>query len=266
MLDLKAVDLGFSRKAEVYDAYCEQHPVIRWSRGIVRQEVIRRLGRDGSILELNAGTGADAAYFVERGYRVHATDVADGMVSAIQRKINLSKNAERFTLQQVSFTALDEVTGGPYDLIFSNFGGLNCTPDLEAVTRFLPRLLRPAGYLVWVVMPPICPWELAQILRGRFRVATRRLKPGGVMANVEGAAVMTWYHSPQKLMKALTPKFRLVHRQSLSLFCPPSYMDRFPHRFPRITQFLLNLDERIGCRDPFNNWGDFISYTFQYES
>lgn len=266
MLDLKAVDLGFSRKADVYDAYCDQHPVIRWSRSIVRQEVSRRLGPDGSILELNAGTGADAAHFVERGYRVHATDIAGGMISAIHQKIKHSKNTERFTVQQVSFTALDQVTGGPYDLIFSNFGGLNCIPDLETVTRSLPHLLNPGGYLIWVVMPQVCPWELVQLLRGQFRVATRRLKAGGIMANVEGAAVMTWYHGPKKLMEVLTPQFRLVHRQSLSLFCPPSYMDRFPHRFPRLTQFLLNLDERLGSRFPFNNWGDFIAYTFQYES
>jgi ubiquinone/menaquinone biosynthesis C-methylase UbiE len=266
MLDLKAVDLGFSRKADVYDAYCDQHPVIRWSRSIVRQEVSRRLGPNGSILELNAGTGADAAYFVERGYRVHATDIASGMISAIQQKRSLSKNAERFTVQQLSFTSLDQVTGGPYDLIFSNFGGLNCIPDLKMVAKSMPGLLNPGGYLIWVVMPPVCLWELVQLLRGQLHVATRRFKAGGVMANVEGAAVMTWYHSPKKLLEVLTPQCRLIHRQSLSLFCPPSYMDRFPHRFPRLTQFLLNLDERLGSRFPFNNWGDFIAYTFQYES
>ena len=33
----------------------------------------------GSILELNAGTGTDAVWFAERGYRVHATDIAEGM-------------------------------------------------------------------------------------------------------------------------------------------------------------------------------------------
>jgi len=266
MLDLQSVDIGFSRKAETYDAYCEQHPVIRWSRNIVRQEVSRCLRRGGSILELNAGTGADAAYFVEQGYRVHATDIAGGMISAIQQKIKSSKRAEQFTVQQISFTALDQVAGNPYDLIFSNFGGLNCIPDLRAVSRFLPNLLVPGGYLVWVIMPPVCPWEFIQVLRGQFHVATRRLKAGGVMANVEGAAVMTWYHNPKKLVRALMPQFRLIHRQSLSLFCPPSYMDRFPHRFPRLTQLLLDLDERLGSRFPLNNWGDFIAFTFQYES
>ena len=266
MPDLKAVDLGFSRKADVYDAYCEQHPVIRWSRDVVRKEVRRCLPRRGSILELNAGTGADAAYFVEQGYRVHATDIAVGMIAAIQQKMASSKNPERFTVQQISFTTLDQVTGGPYDLIFSNFGGLNCVQDLKSVTRFLPDLLLPGGYLIWVVMPPVCPWELMQSLRGQFRVAARRLKPGGVMANVESAQVMTWYHSRKQLSAALTPEFRLIHRQSLSLFAPPSYMDRFPHRFPRLTTFLLSLDGRLASRSPFNHWGDFVAYTFQYGS
>lgn len=265
MLDLEAVDLGFSRKADIYDAYCNAHPVIRWARKIVRQEVISRLKPGASILELNAGTGADAAYFVEHGYRVHATDIAGGMIAAVEQKIKTSNHGERFTAQQISFTELGQVAGGPYDLVFSNFGGLNCIPDLRTVTQSLPRLLTPGGYLVWVIMPPICPWELAQVLRGQVRVATRRLKNNGVMANVEGAPVMTWYHSSREVMEAASLRFRLLRQQSLSLFCPPSYMDRFPHHFPRLTRFLLDLDERLGGLSPFNHGGDFIAYTFQYE-
>ncbi len=145
MLDLKAVDIGFSRKAEVYDAYCESHPVICWAREKVRSEVIQHLQVDDSILELNAGTGADAAYFVQHGYRVHATDIASGMLSAIRNKIRMSNYAGRFTAQQLSFTELGQVSGSPYDLIFSNFGGLNCIPDLGIVTRYVGQLLKPGG-------------------------------------------------------------------------------------------------------------------------
>ena len=264
MLDLKAVDIGFSRKAEVYDAYCENHPVIRWAREVVRREVIRHLKVGDSILELNAGTGMDAAYFVQQGYRVHATDIASGMISAIQGKIKISNAADRFTVQQLSFAELEQVAGGRYDLIFSNFGGLNCIPDLRVVTKLLNRLLKSGGRVVWVIMPPVCPWELAQILRGQFRVATRRLKRRGVLANVEDADVMTWYHAPKKVIEAFEPKFQLVQRQSLSLFCPPSYMDKFPHRFPRLTRFLLQLDGQFGRNAPFHNWGDFVAYTFRY--
>ncbi len=266
MLDLNAVDVGFSRKAEIYDAYCENHPVIRWARGMIRQEVIRRLSSGASILELNAGTGSDAAHFVEQGYRVHATDLANGMITAIQNKINNLNESERFTVQQISFTELNQVKGKPYDVIFSNFGGLNCIPDLNSVTKSLNQLLKPGGYIVFVVMPPICPWELAQILRGKFEVATRRLHLNGVLANVEGARVMTLYHSPRKVMKAFSPNYRLLHQQSLSLFCPPSYMDRFPRRFPRFAQVLMQWDEALGMHRPFCNWGDFVMYTFHYGS
>ena len=264
MLDLNAVDIGFSRKAEIYDAYCESHPVIRWAREKVRREVVQHLRVDDSILELNAGTGADAAYFVQQGYRVHATDIAGGMLSAIQNKIRTSNAAQSFTVQQVSLTELGQVSGAPYDLIFSNFGGLNCIPDLHIVTKFLSQRLKPGGHVVWVIMPPICPWELAQALRGQFRVATRRLNRNGVLANVEGARVMTWYHTPKKVIAAFLPEFQLLKKQALSLFSPPSYMDKFPHRFPRLTRFLLRMDGQFGSRAPFHDWGDFTVYTFRY--
>lgn len=264
MFDLSSVDEGFSRKAEVYDAYCEGHPVIRWARDVIRREVKGRMPCGGSILELNAGTGADAAYFFQHGYRVHATDVAGGMVSAIQAKIRSLNDGERFTVQQISFTDLDAVQGAPFDLVFSNFGGLNCIPDLRAVTKFLPRLLKPNGHVVWVVMPPFCPWEVLQVLRGQFRMAFRRFQRGGIPANVENAKVMTWYHSPQSVREVFGAQFQLVCRRSISLFCPPSYMDRFPHRFPRLTDALLKLDERLGASFPFNRWGDFLMYAFRY--
>ncbi len=264
MIDLRAVDEGFSRKAEVYDAYCEDHPVIRRARDVIRREVMERIQKSGSILELNAGTGSDAAYFFQQGCRIHATDVAAGMLSATESKRQALGAGERFTIQRVSFTELDRVQGAPFDLVFSNFGGLNCIPELRAVTKFLPRLLKPCGHVVWVVMPPFCPWEILQALRGQFRVAFRRFHPHGVAANVEDADVMTWYHSPKSVRDAFGADFRLLRRRSISLFCPPSYMDRFPRRFPRLTNALLNLDERIGASFPFNRWGDFLMYAFQY--
>lgn len=262
MLEFDAVDAGFSRKAEIYDAYCEHHPVIRWARALIRTEVMRNLPPGGSILELNAGTGADAAYFVQRGYRVHATDLARGMIAAIQNKINALDGGARFTAQQLSFTELDRCESAPFDLVFSNFGGLNCIPDLRAVTHHLRLALKPGGYVVWAVMPPVCPWELVQALRGKFRVAARRLNPNGVLANIEGARVPTWYFTPRHVRRAFPPGFRLVRQRALSLFCPPSFMERFPLRFPRLTRCLMCLDERLGIHPPFNAWGDFILYTF----
>jgi ubiquinone/menaquinone biosynthesis C-methylase UbiE len=264
MIDYQSINLGFSRKAEVYDAYCEAHPVIRWCRQVIRSDVISRLPHAASMLELNAGTGADAAYFVSHGYRVHATDLADGMVAAIQTKIKKAAAGERFTAQQVSFTDLDQVQAGPFDAIFSNFGGLNCVPDLRGVVAQLPRLLKPGAFITWVIMPPICPWELAQALRGHWQAATRRLKPGGVISNVEGARFTTHYFSADAVMALFDKRFKRVGLRSISLFCPPSYMEKFPRRFPAITRALMQLDEHLGKIWPFNCWGDFFILTMQY--
>jgi ubiquinone/menaquinone biosynthesis C-methylase UbiE len=263
MFDLDSINLGFSRKAAVYDAYGADHLAIRWARGQVRARVLSLLQPGARILELNAGTGEDAAYFAERGFRVHATDLADGMVAEIRRKIETRGLERRLSLQQCSFTDLERVAGAPYDLVFSNFGGLNCLPDLRPVAEKLPLVLRPRGYVVWVIMPPFCPWELAQALRGRFKVAFRRLRRV-TLAHLEGAHFMTYYFTPAAVQRALGADFVRLSLQGLSLFSPPAFMDGFPRRFPRLFRRLAALDERLAGRAPFNAWGDFFVLAARY--
>src|SRR5262249_23093642 len=147
------------------------------------------------ILEVNAGSGIDAAYFAARGYRVHATDVAPGMLDALAEKAADPSIGGRLSFESLSVTDLDRLAGERFDLVFSNLGGLDCVPDVGAFTRHLPSLIRPGGAAVLVIMPPLCPWELAQALRGHLRTATRRLARDGTLAHVEGAYVRTWYHS-----------------------------------------------------------------------
>ncbi|MDW8325657.1 MAG: class I SAM-dependent methyltransferase [Anaerolineales bacterium] len=277
MFDSDAINLGFSRKALVYDAYGAEHPAIQWTRGVVRAHVLSLcektdsplpvrggLGMKAKLLELNAGTGDDAAYFAERGLHVHATDLADGMVTEIRRKIEMRGLHGALSVQQLSFTELERVTGGPYDLVFSNFGGLNCIPDLRPVAEKLPLVLRPGGYVVWVIMPPICLWELAQALRGRFRVAFRRLRRH-TRAHVEGAYFSTFYFLPSEVKQALGKAFSIISLQSLSLFSPPAFMDGFPRRFPRLFRWLTQLDARVTRWPVLSSVGDFFMLTARYE-
>jgi ubiquinone/menaquinone biosynthesis C-methylase UbiE len=264
MIDLDAVNVGFSRKAAVYDAYGAEHPAIRWARGLVRARVLSLVAPGARLLELNAGTGEDAAWLAGRGYRVHATDIADGMLAEIARKVHEQRLEDRLTVQRCSLLELDRVDGGPYDLVLSNFGGLNCVSDVRPVAARIPSVLRAGGHVVWVVMPPVCPWELAQALRGRFRVAFRRLR-GATVANVEGARVLTTYHWPRAVVQSLGPAFRPLSVQSLALFSPPSFMDGFPRRFPRLYRALASLDERLGRLAPFNSWGDFYLLAVRHQ-
>jgi SAM-dependent methyltransferase len=259
--DLDAVREGFSRKAEPYDRRIATDPADAWARGLVRMEVLRHARAGDRILELNAGTGADAAWLADRGFVVHATDVAPGMVERIAARA--AERPGRLTAEERSFTDLAGVPGAPFDLVVSNFGGLNCTNDLDVVGRGVARVLRAGGHAVVVVMPPISPWEHALILRGDGRTAIRRWRRGGVIANIEGAQVRTWYHGSDRVVSAFGPAFRLVGRRSIGCFAPPLLFERFPVRHPRVTAAGRWLDERVARHAPFNRIGDFCVITLR---
>jgi ubiquinone/menaquinone biosynthesis C-methylase UbiE len=258
-----AVAEAFSRKARVYDAFGEDHPNLKRMRQQVREHTLEHLRSGDQILELNAGTGADAAYFASLGYCVHATDVSPGMIDEIETKIVDFDLGGRLTTQLCSFEALEQIQRGPFDFVFSNMGGLNCAVDLSIVARGIDRLLVPGGRITLVVMPPICPWELAQALRGDLDTAVRRLRPGGTLANVEGVRFMTWYYPPRFVMRAFGKGFRLLRLEGLSVITPPADHKAFAHHHPRLYRWLSTLDDRLAGRYPFNRWGDFYIMTLE---
>ena len=144
---LQQVAQAFSQKAGPYDSFGESHLNLARMRRKVYAHVQRWLRPGDRILELNAGTGIDAAYFAGQGYAVHATDIAPGMLAAAAEKAASPGLRGRLTVQACSFTELSQVDGAPYDYLFSNFGGLNCAADLGIVARQVPRVLRPGGRL-----------------------------------------------------------------------------------------------------------------------
>ena len=262
---LSSVAEAFSRKAKVYDEFGEGHPHLARMRHKVYDHVFRFLRPGDRILELNAGTGTDAVYFAQRGHAVHAIDISPGMLTAISEKIERYGLQDQIAVQACSFTELEKVQAGPYQYVFSNFGGLNCIPDLAQVSRQLSRVLSPGGHVTWVILPPICPWELAQIFRGQFKLATRRLHPQGVLAHVEGVHFMTYYFSPQQVLRALGNDFHLRALEGLSILTPPADHKDFAYRFPRLYQLLARLDDRLSQVPPFNRWGDFTILTARYD-
>lgn len=258
------VAAAFSRKAGIYDAFGQDHANLSRMRGKVYDQLARWTPARSHILELNAGTGLDAVALLQRGYRVHATDISPGMVAEMERKRAALELGDCFSVQQCSFTKLHQVAGGPFDAVFSNFGGLNCVADLTAVTRQLPQLLKPGGVLTWVIMPSICPWELA-LLPKDWRVATRRLRRGGVQANVEGVAFQTYYFTPGQVKKALGPAFHTLALSGLSIVTPTADNDRFAKQHPRLFHWLAWLDDHLSRLPLFNRTGDFFILTARYE-
>ena len=127
----------------------------------VRNHALSYVQTGQRILELNAGTGIDAVFFANNGCRVHAIDISEGMLTRLRKKVDLLNLHDRITVQKCSLTELENINQSPFDFIFSNFGGLNCVPDLTLVTNSISRLLKPGGFVTIVIMPKICPWELS---------------------------------------------------------------------------------------------------------
>lgn len=258
-----SVNKAFSRQSSNYDDYDKSNPTLTWMRKQVRNHVLKFLRKGDKILELNSGTGIDAEFFAERGYHIHCTDLSDGMIEQMEKKFSSSDLKNKVTIQQCSFTELNKISG-KFDFIFSNFGGLNCVPDLKAVSKFFPKLLNEKGRVCLVILPPVCPWEIIQLFRGNFKLAFRRFHKDGVIAKVEGIKFKTFYFSLNDVMKALDPEFKLLKTESLALFTPIPQMDKIPTKFPRLAKILNRIDEKIATVPPFNKIGDHIIITVEY--
>ena len=216
-------------------------------------------------MELNAGSGVDAIHLAQMGHRIHATDIAPGMLARLNGKIEKLGLGGRITIQECSFTELEKVPAGPFDAVFSDMGGLNCIPDLSQVIRSLPDHLRPGGLITWVLMPPVCLWEMAELLRGHPKLAFRRLTPKGTRSHLEGLYFDVYYFSPRQVLGWFGDDYQLLGLEGLSVITPTAESKNLARNFPKIYQGLAWLDDRLAPHAPWNGWGDFYIMTMRYQ-
>ena len=255
---------AFTRQSSNYDQYEEGNHILKWMRQQVRNHALEFLKPGDKILELNSGTGIDAEFFANKGFTIHCTDLSDGMVEQMKSKFSSGKFSAKTTIQKCSFTELNKIGDKKFDFIFSNFGGLNCIPDLNEVTKFFPSLLNNKGKVCLVIMPPLCPWELIQSLRGKFKFAVRRLNKNGTLANIEGIIFTTFYFTPGDVMNKLGKNFKLQKLEGLAVFTPNPQMTNFSKKFPRLIKALNKLDEKFAGSFPLNRIGDHFILTAKY--
>ena len=261
---LETIAEAFSRTAEKYDSFAEDHPHLTRMRNKVYAHVMRYVPRGARILELNAGTGTDAVQLAQRGYFVHATDIAPGMLARLPEKVKKLGLQDRVTMEARSFLELQGMRGAPFDAAFSDLGGLNCVPDLTPVIQQLPGILKPGGVLTWVLMPHSCLWEMAEVFRGNFSLAFRRFSRGPVRARLEGLDFDVYYFSPRQVLRWFGKDFELLALEGLSVITPTAESKHFAKWHPRLYRLLSWLDDRFSPHWPWNGWGDFYMLTMKY--
>ncbi|NVJ45941.1 MAG: class I SAM-dependent methyltransferase [Cytophagia bacterium] len=256
---------AFDAQSSVFDSIYSSNSTIQYKRDRVREHIESIIPSQSNILELNAGTGEDAIYFAKKGHHVHATDISEGMQFELKKKAGSAGLQDYISTEICSFTQLEQLQKkDPYDLIFSNFAGLNCTGELTEVLKSLSSLTKPGGTVTLVVMPGFCLWETMFALKGRFKTAFRRLRSkNGVQAHIEGEYFTCWYYSPSFIYESLKGDFELVGIEGLCTIVPPSYLEQFPERFPRLFKWLCKMEDIYKSHRIFRNIGDYFIISLQ---
>lgn len=200
------------------------------------------------ILELNCGTGHDARMLAALGHRVLATDISPAMIaragqapSPVQWKVMDARNL--FSCEQ------------KFDLVFSNFGGLNFLsgPELETLAVDLSACLKPGGRLVLVFIHNYCLWETIYfMLRFRYGKAFRRQYGA---ADFRGEKI---YYYSQRQIQQIFSAYQLQAAYPIGILTPPSYEEKFvrlirrtprlqktPRRLERTLATIMGADHRM---------------------
>ena len=265
LVNEKALE-AFNRQSLVFDEHYGHDNLIAYKRKRVRDHILSFLKNDDRLLELNCGTGEDALYFSRKGFHVHATDASAGMMQQLRSKLN-NERSKNISCEECSFTTLEELNyKGPFDHIYSNFGGLNCTSKLDKVLHSFDDLLKPGGHVTLVIINRFCLWETSLLFRGKFREATRRFfSNGGREAHIENTWFRCWYYSPSDVISNL-PSFHLVSLEGLCTLVPPSYMKDFDEKHPRIYRYLVKKESAWKHKWFWRNVGDYFIITLQKPS
>jgi ubiquinone/menaquinone biosynthesis C-methylase UbiE len=213
-----------------------------------------------NILEINCGTGDDALWLASMGHHVIATDLSGAMVSEAKRKqiMHLSHNPVRFL--QCDFNDLHaQIQHEKFDLIFSNFSGLNCIPSnkIELLNQHFKGFLKPGAHIAVVIFGKYSLWEMAyHSLKFRFGTAFRRWrKNAAIMKLKDGFTQPVWYYSISRFSRLMN-QFDLIEKRPVGLFIPPSYLEKFIKHRSRLFGFLNKMEEKTGGIPAFSRFAD----------
>ena len=232
----------FDIHAQNYDAIFTHSVIGKAQRDRVYDYLKKTIDNTNSlqVLELNCGTGEDAHHFSKQGHQVIATDISEEMIRVANEKY------PHITFQTLDITQLHTHTfDHKFDVIFSNFGGLNCLSgeQLETFLHSSETLLNKHGKLIMVIMPKHTLWERFYFLaKFQLKNAFRRNTKKAIHANVEGIQVPTWYYNPKDVSAFAKAYTKPIAVKPIGIAIPPSYLESYFKNKPRFMKLLITLE------------------------
>lgn len=177
------------------------------------------------ILEINGGTGEDAIFLAREGHKITHTDIAEQMLEVAQKKV-----AQAGLLNSIQFQRID--LRNPinlkteFDLILSNFGGINCLSpaELSNLNSWIFHHLRDNGECILVVMPKQ-NWfdKIYRYIKGEYQIYQQRSNPKGLKVNLDENVVQTYYYDVVDIIRAFK-SFKLKGKIAAGYL--PSYFNK----------------------------------------
>jgi ubiquinone/menaquinone biosynthesis C-methylase UbiE len=216
--------------------------------------------RGYEMLELNSGTNEDAELFGEYGSNMLATDVGTEMFKLTARKSEQYSMQHNISSHYIDVDAFDEtVFDKKFDLVFSNFGGLNCiNPEsMQKLLKKLPSVLNPGGRFIGVVMPKFCAWETVFFLvRFRFKKAFRRFSSEKVLTNTHETDPGKWFYHPSQIKSWSVDKFRLMALRPVGFMLPPSHLEPIFGFRKRLLKILNRFEKKVKASSYLSGMAD----------
>jgi len=259
---------AFDSVAKEYDATFTLTKIGKTQREIVWTYLNKILsGKEGlRILELNCGTGEDAIWFAKKGHTVLATDISDKMLEVTEKKAIKNKLNNKIKTNKIDLTKIDEfISNDTFDLVFSNFGGINCIPfkDLYNLPAFLSKLINPSGRLIMVIMPTFCIWEMFYFtLKFNFKKAFRRSSTKKVKVKINDEEMLIDYYPPYLVRKIFRKEFAQVALRPVGFFIPPSYLDKFFSSKHKTFNLMRKFESVIADWGTLSNYSDHFLIDF----
>jgi ubiquinone/menaquinone biosynthesis C-methylase UbiE len=255
------VPAPFDAVALQYDDTFTSSAVGRAQRLAVWRELAKLFRPGDRVLEIGCGTGEDACFLAQRGVQVTACDSSSQMIAVTRRKIAGYGLQKLVTPIEVPAQHISNLwTSKPFDGAFSNFGVLNCVPDLSQLASDLASILSPMAHVLLCWMGPTCFWEIAWYLaHGDRNKAFRRLRQDGLTTRIAAtASIHVRYPSVRSLAQAFAPHFRVNSVIGVGIAVPPSYAEAWAQRHPHWLRFCEGFDALLGKSPGIRLLGDHV--------
>lgn len=256
------MEASFDQAALNYDQTFTNTAIGKMQRNLIYKQLSKQLIHSKNIFEINCGTGEDAIWLAQQNFNVTATDISPKMIEVAKSKGNFD-NLNFLTADiKNSASTFEEKQ---FDLIFSNFGGLNCLSksELEKFFKDAGSLLSEKGKMILIIMPKNTLWEQGYFLaKAQFSSVFRRKKEFA-MADVEGEKIPTYYYNPKDIVNLAGNDFELTEHKPIGFFVPPSYLEPFFRNKNGILKFLGWMESRISGWSFLSKYADHYIITLQ---